>query len=267
MNNLFKTILNNKKMKLKLSSMLLIGLALFTIGGIFASGFILRKQYDSRNTSDPYWYYRKLTNEPFKHLIIEQVPLKSDTSNKNNKDISAIFGSITFEGGSTYSVISSPIDYVYRRNNDYVDTIMCKIIGYTLTILVPSHETSYFDDNRRVYFDLRINAPQLESITCLNTSSDVIGFNQNNIKIDLIGQSVLSFLDTDKNMTSLKAHLEGRSMLDLSHYRKIHSLDVDLKDHSKLLMPVLPIENLTLLAGDSTRIAAPSSLFKLGFKK
>jgi hypothetical protein len=95
-------------MKLKLSSMLLIGLALFIIGGIFASGFILRKKYDNLNTSnDPNWYYIKLTTAHFKHLKIVQ-NAQPDSLKNTGRDIESVWGALTFTQSDTFSVTANP---------------------------------------------------------------------------------------------------------------------------------------------------------------
>lgn len=254
-------------MKLKLSSLLLIGLALLIISGILASGFILRKKYDKLNTEDRFWYYKKLTNKPFKHIKIEQIPDISDTIADNMGGIPAIFGTLTFEGGSNYSVVSSPISYSSRQFSNKKDTLICKTEGDTLYIRVPPNETFYSTENGRVSFDLRLNAPHLESITCLNVSPDMIGFIQNKLNIALIGHSILTFVKNHNEMILIKAMLQDKAVLKLSPYLKIDTLDVNLKDHSKLQMPVLAVENLNLQTADSTSITAPSRLFKKGIEK
>jgi hypothetical protein len=123
-------------------------------------------------------------------------------------------------------------------------------------------------------FDLHFKMPHLESLTCINTSPYVFNFNQEKIDIVLTEQADVIFEDKDKdgndkvkNMAYIKARLYDKAVLDLSHFRKINTLNAELKDFSKILMPILPADNLTFRAGDSTRIAAPSSLFKLGFEK
>ena len=255
-------------MKLKLSSLLLIGLALLIISSILASGFILRNKYDKINTEDRFWYYKKLTNKPFKHIKIEQILNISDTINANKDEIPAISGTLTFEGGSNYSVVSSPISYSsFNFNNKKMDTLICKTEGDTLYIRVPPNETFYSNENGRVSFDLRLNTPQLESITCLNVSPDMIGFIQNKLNIVLTEHSVLTFVKNHNRMDFLKAKLQDKAVLKLSPYLKIDTLDVNLKDHSKLQMPVLAVENLKLQTQDSTSITAPSRLFKKGIEK
>jgi hypothetical protein len=263
-------------MKLKLSSMLLIGIALFVIGGIFTSGFMLRKKYDSLNTSNnPNWYYTKLIDAPFKHLKIAQNAQPDSLKNKG-KDIEDVWGSLTFTQSDTFLVAANPSSTGYGDEKDKADTLSCKIMGDTLCINVPYHQFFFGNNNggRRMSYDLHLKMPFLESITCANVSPYVLNFNQEKIDLVLTGQAHFIFENKDKNgnnkvksMAYVKAQINDKAVLDLSQFTKINTLDLDIKDYSKISMPVLPADKLTLRAGDSTRIAAPSILFKKGIEK
>ena len=245
-------------MKLKLSSLLLMGIALLIVGGIFASGFVLRKQYDSINKEDKYWYYQKIATTPFKHIKIAQNSLKGGFFTYSK----SVFGQITFDAGDTFKVISNPKHYRYNWDTDEGDTLSSMLVGDTLFIKVPQHSI-YFDDyNRQITYEIRITTPYLASITCINTSLELIGYNKNSLNIALSGESVLTFLYGINEMTSIKATLKDRSKLELPTLLKLDTLVADLKDKSTLKMPIVGIKSFKLSAEDSTSIEAPSRLFK-----
>jgi hypothetical protein len=261
-------------MKLKLSTMLLIGIALFVIGGIVTSSFMLRKKYDAMNTSDPKWYFIKLTDAPFKHLKIVQNTKPDSLSSTQKEEIEAVWGALSFMESDTFSVASNPSSVGYKLDTEKEDTIRCKIIEDTLFINVPYHQFYYKDNYRRMSFDLHLKMPNLESLTCDNTSPYILNFNQDKLDIALTKQAHVIFEDKDKegkdkvkNMSYVKAQINDKAVLDLSRITQIKNLNIDLKDRSKILMPILAADKLTMRAGDSTRISAPSHLFKQGIEK
>jgi hypothetical protein len=262
-------------MKLKHSSIFLIGITLFVIGGIVTSSFMLRKKYDSLNTAnDPQWYYTKLTDAPFKHLKITQNAKPDSLKSTQKEEVQGVWGALSFMESNTFSVASNPSSMGYDIDTENADTISCKIIGDTLVINVPYHQFYYKDNYRRMSFDLRLKMPNLESLSCDNTSPYILNFNQDKLDIVLTKQAHVIFEDKDiagkdkvKNMSYVKAHINDKAVLDLSRITQIKTLDIDLKDRSKILMPILAADKLTLRADDSTRIAAPSHLFKQGIEK
>ena len=116
-------------MKLKLSTMLLMGTAILIVSGMFISSFILRQQYDTINQQDKYWYYTKMSQEPFKHIKIQQNEADSTST------IPSVGGTLKFEEGSSYSVLSNPIRYGYRWDSPLDDTLSVRVINDTLFIL------------------------------------------------------------------------------------------------------------------------------------
>ncbi len=253
-------------MKLKLSSMLLLGIFILIIGGLFTSGFMLKKQYDTINKKDGFWYYNQIASTPFKHIKIERNSRKK-AEDDFYKSVS-VTGKITFEveAGDTYKVVSNPNRNRYIWDSYQEDTLSAKLIDDTLFIKVPMY-SNYYDNNRHITYDIRITMPYLASITCVNTSLELIGYNKKSLTIDLSGESVLTFLYGINEMTAINATLKDESKLELPKMLKLNNLGVDLKDKSTLKMPIIGVKSLKLSVEDSTSIEAPSTLFKKGIEK
>lgn len=253
-------------MKLKLSSMFLLGIFILIISGMFTSSFMLKKQYDTINKKDGFWYYNQIASTPFKHIKIERnSPKKAEDDFYRSVSVT---GKITFEveEGDKYKVISNPNKdrYMWESNQD--DTLSAKLIDDTLFIKVPNH-SRYYDNNRPITYDIRVTMPYLASITCVNTSLELIGYNKKSLTIDLSGESILTFLYGINEMTAINATLKDESKLELPKMLKLDTLCVDLKDKSSLKMPIMGVKSLKLSVEDSTSIEAPSTLFKKGIEK
>ncbi len=256
MNNLFMKILKITNMKLKLSTQLLIGVALSAVISSFISGSILRKQYDKIDKTNKYWYYQKIVDQPFKHIKILQNAFNRDSSNT----LPAIYGVIRFEKGNNHTVLSNRTSYSSRWSKEEGDTLSCKVMNDTLFVYAP-YFTTYSQNGKDINYDLVLTAPLLESITCLNVGAEITGLNQDSIYFDLSGRSYVEYPD-NPTMSLIKANIKDRAVLELSPLLKLKKLEVVLKDRSKLKMPIVPAEMFSIDAGDSTAIEGPSKFFK-----
>lgn len=244
-------------MKLKLSTQLLIGVALSAVISSFISGSILRKQYDKIDKTNKYWYYQKIVDQPFKHIKILQNAFSGDTLNT----LPATSGMLRFEKGNDYSVLSNKTSYGSRWNMEEGDTLSCKVLNDTLFIYSP-HYTTYSNNGKDISYDLVLTAPHLESVTCLNVGTEITGLHQDSMHFDLSGRSYLEFRNDYANMNLIKANIRDRAVLELSPLLKLKRLEVVLKDRSKLKMPIVPAETFSIDAGDSSAIEGPSKFFK-----
>ena len=211
-------------MKIKLSFVLLIALGLFLIGSMFASNFILKKEYN-RVSKNKDFQYTLLSNQPFKHLKLVQ------GNHDDNFDTPSNYGQISFEVSDAYSAYSLPTSWF----EDGKDTITSKIVDDTLVISLSRYTQSLYD--RDAVFNLRIKAPKIESITCVNSSIMIFNFMDDHMRISLFGNSSFSFPKNIKSLKSIKANLWNESELRLDSILNINILDITLKDKSTLRMP------------------------------
>src|SRR3954451_10040283 len=56
---------------MKISSTILLATFLLLVTALFASNFLLKKEYDKIDKSDIYWTYGSILEQPFKHLVIQ----------------------------------------------------------------------------------------------------------------------------------------------------------------------------------------------------
>jgi hypothetical protein len=251
------TILKNKKMKIKLSAVLMIALAVLLIGSMFASNYILKKEYLAVS-KQKHFPYKELTNQPFKHLKLVQGEGKIYDSFYNPP---SNYGQLRFEKSDTFSVQYHSINHYDRRGED---TITAKIVGDTL-IITASRPTQSFSD-RDVNLNLRIYAPKLESITCVNSSLYGLNLDPNNIRLALFGYSIFSFPKNLKSVVSLDATLNHNSELRLDSLLNINTLNLNMMDKSVLRMPHTQVENFKIKAEEGTLIEAQSKLFNTKMK-
>src|SRR4051794_11292827 len=55
---------------MKVSSIILLVTFLLLVTALFASNYLLKKEYDKIDKSDIYWTYDYILQQPFKHLVI-----------------------------------------------------------------------------------------------------------------------------------------------------------------------------------------------------
>ncbi len=239
-------ILNNNKMKIKLSSVLLIGLVILLIGSMFASNYILKKEYliASKQNDFP---YTELSNQRFKHLKLIQ-DLQEVSSNDG-------YGLLSFEYSDSYSVKSVPTEWFVGG----IDTITTKIVDDTLIVRLSHYANGNYESHAN--FNLRIKAPKIESVTCVNSRVISLNLIQDNIQLNLFGNSSIVFGKKFKNLISIEANLNDNTELILDNQLIINKLDVTMKDKSKLKMPTTQVQNFKLKADEGTFIEAQSKFF------
>lgn len=236
-------------MKFKLSSLLLICLAVLLIGSLFASNYILKNEY-KRLSQTKDFLYTELSNQPFKHLKLVQDQRVVDYEGYEGS------GLLSLETSDTFSVMTVPTVWYVGGN----DTITSKIVDDTLIISL-SHFTNA-DYVSHADFNLRIKAPKIESITCINSAIITPNLIQDCIRLSLFGNSIFSFGKKVEKLTSVEISLYDKSVLNLSNILTISRLDVNMRDQSKLKMPNTQVQNFKLKADESTFIEAPSKFFK-----
>ena len=233
-------------MKIKLSTLLLMGLTILLIGSIFASNYILKNEYliVSKQKDFP---YTELSNQPFKHLklIQDQNPDKSESS-----------GLLLFETSDTFSVMSLPTVWYIGGN----DTITSKIVDDTLIISLSHFKEANYASSAD--FNLRIKAPKIESITCVNSNILTANLIPDSIHLSLFGNSIFSFGKKVEKLNSFEVNLYDESVLRLNNVLTINTLNVDMRHKSKLSMLNTQVQNLKFKADDSTLIEAPNTFFK-----
>jgi hypothetical protein len=55
---------------MKVSNTILLVTFCVATAGLFGSNYVIKKEYDKIDKTDPYWNYKKVTDKPFEHLVI-----------------------------------------------------------------------------------------------------------------------------------------------------------------------------------------------------
>jgi hypothetical protein len=141
------------------------------------------------------------------------------------------------------------------------DTITSKIVDDTLIIKL-SHYTKFNYQSHSV-LNLRIKAPKIESITCVNSSFIFSYLIQDSLRLSLFGNSNFSFKGNVKNLLSIDANLNDNSVLKMDYLLTINKLNLNIHNKAKLKMANIKIQDFKLKADEGTSIEAPSKFFKL----
>lgn len=154
---------------MKLSTLILLVTFVLLVTAMFASNIILKKEYDKVDKSDLYWTYRKILEQPFKHLKIEG-------GNVTN---------IAFEQSKNSSVR-------ILKNWDGFDRGLVKPLVKNDTLFI-KFSNIYRDQGEKQWMKwntlVRIFSPELLSVDGFDTDFGMFKLKQKNINVNLSGKS------------------------------------------------------------------------------
>jgi hypothetical protein len=171
-------IILKKQFDMKVSSVILLVTFFLPVTALFASNYLLKKEYDKIDKSDIYWTYDYILQQPFKHLVVD--------------------------GGNL-----SKIAYEPSKKSSVRVFKMWKTTAMTGVTAVVRHDTLFLhfpeeipDPNEKQYLRwntmVRVFSPELLSVDGNNTNFGLYKLKQKNISINLSGKSKLeveSYLD------------------------------------------------------------------------
>lgn len=227
---------------MKLSNIILMGLAFCLITGLIASNIVLKSEFDHSDKNDyKNWRFEKILEKPFKHVKIA--------------------------GGNVVHVIFEPNKSSSVRINKYMNEIQKKetrvsISNDTLYLSYPVFNKEHDTKNKLRYnYSVRIFSPEILSVTASNANIELDKLEQKNLTINLSGNSglgiqsklnemnqlLISLQDSSKvymkedefkksaqtTFQLVQANLKGRSILNLGR-AKIKSLQLSIDDNSAI---------------------------------
>jgi hypothetical protein len=229
---------------MKLSNVILLTSLCIGIVGLIGSNYVMKKEFDKIDKTDPYWNYWKIEDKPFRHLVIH--------------------------GGNISNIIfeESPHSFVKVMNNwrgSGDGSVKAKVVNDTLYIdfsnrFVDIYEKFWLRD----VVPVRISAPHLVSADGKDTKLVIDKFNQPELKINLNGDSKIQvnsfrthfdrievnqndsslvaftvskelFLPDSINISQVIAYGSGTSLLNL-RTATIDSLHLDLTDAASIAL-------------------------------
>jgi hypothetical protein len=164
-------IILKKQFDMKVSSTILLVTFLLLLTALFASNYLLKKEYNKIDKSDIYWTYDYILQQPFKHLVV-------DGGNLSN---------IAYEPSKKSSV------RVFKMWRTTDNTGVTAVVRQdTLFLHFPkdipdANEKRYLSWNTMV----RIFSPELLSVDGNDTKFGLYKLKQKNISINLSGKSKL----------------------------------------------------------------------------
>ncbi len=168
---------------MKLTTGILVLIAVLMAGGLLASNLILKKQYDAIDKSDIYWTYNKVMEQPFKYVNItggNGTNIYYEPSAKPSVRILQEW--VKYHGGEIKAHVQNDtlyLDFDYKPANEYEK--------YWLRNATP----------------VRIFSPELLSVTGNNTHFEMLKVKQKNITVSMRGRSSFEVETMDRNLDSI----------------------------------------------------------------
>jgi hypothetical protein len=226
-----------KKSSLLLS--VLLGCFLITLVG---TNIILKIQYNNIDKSDPFWNYTKLTKGSFHHLQL--------TGGNITR--------ITFipSPHASIGVLSSWEDRIDGR-------IKTRIANDTLFVYVEARKESRgMQDWMKGHVLITITCPELRSVGAFNSNLDVRKLSQNNMAVEVSGQSKLDIESYQSDFDSISVHQRDSSAvifemadeIKSSGVMQLHALYAEVQGNSLLDVGHFQIQSLHKTIGDTAGI-------------
>jgi hypothetical protein len=220
---------------MKISSKILIGLAIFLVGSLFASNMILKQTYNNPKKRDRFSDAKTILAQPFKHIKIV-----------NGKNCGFIV--IDSSGKSEVKVARAWKDFELDSTEKYVknDTLFLK-----------------FGDKDKAYrYSFRTDGliyilmPEVLSIESDYSRLSLMKFKQKSLTIKLSNNSELDIDSQFSDLDYLKLSLEDSSQLSFenmeeqapNHIIQVQAAEINLRDSSKLQMQFINPKSLKLIS-------------------
>ena len=232
-----------KRTALKLSTrILLVSLVLITIG-LFASNMALKADYRKFNKRDKYWNYTTVLSQPFKHI-------KIDAGNVTQ---------VVFEQAPTSTVRLVKYWTNYKAESNFKAYVNKDTLYISMAYHPQKDSNKDWMQNAQL---IRISTPQLLSVEANNVQLAIDNLKQNNLNVNIAGQSKLwvkslnnkfdSLNVVEHNMAEVHINLvnnfKGPNVIDFQH------INANLHDGSFLDVSHSYTNDLKLNMADSSSI-------------
>lgn len=235
---------------MKLTTKILITLLLLFTTGLFASNFLIKKEYDKSDKTDIYFNYAKILEQPFRHIKIEG-------GNISN---------ISFEQKKNPSV------RVFRPWIDSgKDSVKARVEKDTLFLTLPDL-TKYPDEKEWLKWVtlVRVFSPQLLSVDGVNTKFKMVRLKQKNLAVTMSGKSDFEVESNDSLFDRIQFTLKdsSRAAIRMSPGSKsaasFHAdfLSADIQGISDLDISQGQMDSLKLSVSDKSGISLSGKTLK-----
>lgn len=236
------------KTNIKLSTKILLGIAIFLLFNVVLTAFLLRQETDKIDLNEKYRQSQKLMNQSFKHIVLTQ----SFDLGQNSREQIVVSGVLMFREGGSDSVVTH-----VNSNRNRIFTKM-SIVNDTLFVEANDKNGGFNRD-----FEMDICANNLQSITTNNISLTILGVKNQDLRLKSFGNGEICLKNSESKLLNISAQIHHQTTLRIdSSFRKLQRVEIDMKDFSNLIIPDIFIEKFIFRADSQTKIEVPSRFLK-----
>jgi len=260
---------------MKLSSRILTSLLIIIVAGLLFSNFALKKEYNKIDKGDLYWNYTTVLTQPFKYLKIDGGNITHIAFEQNkNYSVRVLNDWQRYNPKLIQSYVKNDtlfIKFIYKSNNqnekDWMKSSTLVRVFSPELLSVEGFNTNFemfqlkqkhiaVNISGKSQFEVESMIPYMDSINVVQKDSASVEFEmspdyKSNKRTDEvinkglqvhfgdrpIKGSDLADIKSDESMdiNSVKANIEGYSILDLGH-AQIQSLQLKIADSSAIIL-------------------------------
>jgi len=258
---------------MKFTSKVLVALAVILIGGLLSSNIILKREYDKVDKSDIYWNYHKILQQPFKYIkIIGGNGTRIAFEQSENYSVRILQEWERYHGGKLQAHVTNdtlymnfdyiaptPYDFFYIKNTTTVRIFSPELLSFdgfntNFEMFKLKQKSMNVSLTGRSKFEVESMLRSLDSVTVFQKDSTEVVFEMSpdykpgvqqtvqtvtKFKTPNGGEAIYTGPKIKSNeamaINSVKADLEGYSLLDLGH-AQIDSLQLKIADSSAIII-------------------------------
>ena len=221
---------------MKKSNLYILGLVLVIITGMFASNSILKEEYQKIDLTDPYKNYLSVKSESYTVL---------DISGSNGYPIE-----IVHKKKNDIKVLRSRLNHFKKTLRN--DTLFIKFTGSNIPLL-QRYNTS-------TPAGIIIEKNILTDIISTNTHNRMSGFSNQDLKLNLLGNSLIEISDCDLN--NMLIDMKNKSQIDFSSMNTVDSLNLIMANTSIASLQKIDFKTINHSLSDSITLVLSKSVFK-----
>lgn len=180
------------KINLKMSTVILITLVTLIVISVFASNLVLKNVYDKRDTSDLYWNYNKILEQPYHHLVIKGGNVTNVVFEPGKRPSVRVLNYWTNQDSTVKAIVKNDTLYLNFKNT-YSD------LGY-----------KYWMQSRVL---VRLFGPSLLSVDGSDTNFELQKLKQANLHISLKGKSRLEVESFNRQFDTINVEQQDSSQV------------------------------------------------------
>lgn len=229
---------------MKLSNTILLVSLSVGIAGLFGSNYVMKKEFDKIDKTDPYWTYKKVEEKPFKHLVVKGGNISNIFFEQSPHSFVKVMKN--WRGASDGSVKTRVVnDTLYLDfDNRFVDiyekywlrdVVPVRISTPSLVTAEGSNTKLVIDKFNQPTLKIDVNGDSKIQVNCFRTHFDRIDVNQKDSSLVAFTVSEELYLPDSIKIDQVVAKGSGTSLLNL-RTATIDSLQINLTDAASIAL-------------------------------